>query len=132
MKLNKKLFYKIHLWIGVKLSILFFIVCFSGTLATLSHEMDWLFFPEIRAAPSKEMVSKNEIIANLKFIYPEGKITYWMKPDEPYICNIIYLKNNGNRSYVFANPYTGVIQGSANITIQRFFRDLHYFLFIPW
>ncbi|HBS12889.1 MAG TPA: hypothetical protein DEO36_10170, partial [Flavobacteriaceae bacterium] len=45
MKINKKFFLKIHSWIGIKLSILFFIVCFSGTLATLSLEMDWLFIP---------------------------------------------------------------------------------------
>ncbi|MEE1964654.1 PepSY-associated TM helix domain-containing protein [Allomuricauda taeanensis] len=35
-------------------------------------------------------------------------------------------------TYVFANPYTGEIQGNANLTFQRFFRDLHYFLFMPF
>ncbi|MFI0430300.1 PepSY-associated TM helix domain-containing protein [Mariniflexile sp. HMF6888] len=132
MKITRKKLFNIHSWIGIKLSILFFIVCFSGTLATLSHEMDWLFISEIRATPQKELASKNLIIANLKKIYPEGKITYWMKNEEPYLCDIIYMKENGKQTYVFANPYTGIVQGHANLTFHRFFRDLHYFLFIPF
>ncbi len=132
LKINKKLFYKIHLWIGVKLSILFFIVCFSGTLAVFSHEMDWLFIPEIRATPTKELASRNLIVSNIKKKYPNGTITYWMKADESYLCDIVYVEENEKQTYVFANRYTGEVQGNANITIQRFFRDLHYFLFIPF
>ena len=132
MKFDKKTFFKIHSWIGVKLSILFFIVCFSGTLATLSHEMDWLFNSEIRAKPQTEFASRNVIIQNFQEKYPKASIQYWMRSNEPYLCDIIYKIENEQLSYVFANPYTGVIQGEASITIQRFFRDLHYFLFIPF
>ena len=132
MKINKKSFFKIHSWIGIKLSILFFIVCFSGTLATLSHEMDWLFIPEIRATPQKELASRNLIVSNIQKLYPNGTIGYWKKHNEPYLCDIIYVRENKKTTYIFANPYTGKIQGSANLTFQRFFRDLHYFLFIPF
>ncbi|MFD1615960.1 PepSY-associated TM helix domain-containing protein [Gelatiniphilus marinus] len=133
MAINKKIFFKIHSWIGIKLSILFFIVCFSGTLATLSHEMDWLFIKEIRATPQDTLASRNLILTNLKQEFPEGKLTYWLRTDEPYLCDILYVERPKlGRTYVFANPYTGKIQGHANLTIQRFFRDLHYFLFIPF
>ena len=132
MKAVKKNFFKIHSWIGTRLSILFFIVCFSGTLATLSHEMDWLFNPDIRATPQKELASRNLIVSNFKKLYPDASITYWMRPDEPYLCDIIYKTENEQLSYVFANRYTGAIQGEASLTIQRFFRDLHYYLFIPF
>ncbi|MFV0565082.1 MAG: PepSY-associated TM helix domain-containing protein [Flavobacteriaceae bacterium] len=131
MKISKKFFFKIHSWIGVKLSILFFIVCFSGTMATLSNEMDWLFNLEIRATPSDTLANKNDIIQNFKTIYPNAKITLWQRAEAPYMCDIIYKEENGKRSYVFANPYTGKIQGETTLTIQRFFRDLHYFLFMP-
>jgi len=132
LKLSKKKLFKIHSWIGTKLSILFFIVCFSGTIATLSHELDWLFISEIRAKPQKEFASRNTILANLEKQYPEGQVSYWMRTEEPYLCDIIYMKDNGRQTYVFANPYTGKIQGNANLTFQRFFRDLHYFLFMPF
>lgn len=131
MKLKKQSFFKLHSWIGTRLSILFFIVCFSGTLATLSHEMDWLFNPAMRASPQGELAPRNEIRDNLKEKYPEAEFTFWMRPDEPYLSDIIYLVEKGERSYVFANRYTGEIQGQGQLSFQRFFRDLHYFLFIP-
>ncbi|MFP4504975.1 MAG: PepSY-associated TM helix domain-containing protein [Cyclobacteriaceae bacterium] len=132
MKINKQLFFRIHSWIGVKLSVLFFIVCLSGTLATLSHEMDWLFIPDMRAEPSTEQASRNQMVSNVQAAFPDGTITYWMVPEEPYLCHIIYVEEGEKRYYVFANPYTGEVQGSATLTFQRFFRDLHYFLFIPF
>lgn len=132
MAINKKLFFKIHSWIGVKLSILFFIVCFSGTIATISHELDWLFIKEIRAIPQQQLADRNTIIKNFKKLYPNANITYWMRNNEAYLCDIIYKRENGQQSYVLANPYTGEIQGEVALTIQRFFRDLHYFLFIPF
>ena len=128
----KRSFFKIHGWIGTRLSILFFIVCFSGTLATLSNEMDWLFNPEMRATPREELAPRNEILKNLREEYPTASFTYWMRPDEPYLADIIYLVEDGKRSYVFANRYTGEVQGESQLTIQRFFRDLHYYLFIPF
>ncbi len=129
--LSKRILFRIHSWVGINLSILFFIVCFSGTLATLSHEMDWLFIPAMRVKPQEEFASKNLIAANLKENFPEGKIMYWERVEEPYLCNIIHLDVDGYRRYVFANQYTGEIQGMANLTFQRYFRDLHYYLFIP-
>lgn len=132
MKLNKKVFFNIHSWIGIRLSILFFIVCFSGTLATLSHEMDWLFNPASRAAPAGKLASRNLIVQNFSSTYPTAQIEYWMRPDEPYMADILYKLEDGQRSYVFANRYTGEIQGESQVTIQRFFRDLHYYLFIPF
>lgn len=132
MKFNKKTFFKVHSWIGVRLSVLFFFVCFSGTLATLSHELDWLFNPAMRAKPQKELASRNLIVTNLREAYPNARIQYWLRPDEPYLCDVIYKVQDDRLSYVFANPYTGEIQGEAALTIQRFFRDLHYYLFIPF
>lgn len=132
MKLTKRTLFQIHSWIGIKLSILFFIVCFSGTIATLSNELDWLFNPAFRANPSDIKVPKNEIRDNLAELYPGGNLTYWMRPEAPYLCDIVYVQHEGKQRYVFANPYTGDIQGAVGITIQRYFRDLHYYLFIPF
>ena len=142
MKIDRKRIFRIHSWIGIKLSGLFFIVCFSGTLATVSHEMDWLFNPEIRANPSRanpsravpqeELASRNLIAHNVQQAFPDAQMVYWETLEEDYLCNIIHVKKADHRFYVFANPYTGAVQGSANLTFQRFFRDLHYFLFIPF
>lgn len=132
MKLNKKILFQIHSWIGIKLSILFFIVCFSGTLATLSNEMDWLFYPAIRASGAGERVSYNKMVDEVKKAYPDGFITYWVMPEEPYLNDIVYVTKNGQRHYVFVDPFSGQVKGDTTVTFQRFFRDFHYYLFMPF
>ncbi|MEM6770042.1 MAG: PepSY-associated TM helix domain-containing protein [Bacteroidota bacterium] len=133
MLINRKKLFKIHSWIGVKLSVLFFVVCFSGTLAVLSSEMDYLVQPGIRATPQPTFASKNTIVKNLRERFPDADLGYWAGAREPYLCDLITVKRaNGKYTYVFANPYTGEIQGTANLTVQRYFRDLHYYLFIPF
>lgn len=132
MKLNKKAFFRVHSWIGIKLSVLFFIVCFSGTIATLSHEMDWLFFPEARAVVAEKQVSYQERLENIKQIYPDARINYWPASPEPYMCDFVDLQIDGQRHFVFVNQYTGEVQGATTLTFQRFFRDFHYYLFIPF
>ena len=91
MKLDRKFFFRIHSWIGIKLSILFFIVCFSGTMATLSHEMDWLFIPETRATYQETKADKNTVVDNLMGQFPTGKIIYWAAAAESYLCDIVYV-----------------------------------------
>jgi len=130
--ISKDKLFKLHSWVGVKLSILLFVVCFSGTLAVFSHELDWLFNPAMRATPSTSFASWNVMAENIREAFPEGKITYWTKAREPYLTDLVYVVQNEELNYVFVNPYTGKVQGSADITIARFLRDLHYYLFIPF
>ena len=51
-RLPDRLLFRLLGWIGLNLGLLLFFVCFSGTVATLSHEIDWLLNPAIRAAPA--------------------------------------------------------------------------------
>ncbi|HSF52193.1 MAG TPA: PepSY-associated TM helix domain-containing protein [Algoriphagus sp.] len=132
MKLNKKSLFQIHSWIGVKLSILFFIVCFSGTLATLSNEMDWLFYPGLRASGDGDRKSYNQLAREVQKAYPDGELTYWEMGDEPYLNDIVYVELEGQRYYVFVDPVKGQVTGSTTVTFQRFFRDFHYYLFMPF
>lgn len=132
-KLKAKNYFAIHSWLGVQLSMLFFVVCFSGTIAVFSHELDWLFNSEMRATPQEELASKNKILEQIKRQFPNHSISFWEKSRENYLCDFVHLENeNGKLLYVFANPYTGKVQGYSSATIQRFFRDLHYYLFIPF
>jgi uncharacterized iron-regulated membrane protein len=132
VKLNKKTLFQIHSWIGIKLSILFFIVCFSGTLATLSNEMDWLFYPGLRAAREGERVSYNALVQAVQKEFPKGSLTYWVMADESYLNDIAYVELDGQRHYVFVDPVKGKVTGSTTVTFQRFFRDFHYYLFMPF
>ena len=132
LKINKKIWFNIHSWIGIKLSILFFMVCFSGTLATLSNEMDWLFIPAARAKPSEQRASVNLMAKNVQEAFPEGKLLGIFAGEAPYLCTTASVYQDGHVWSVFVNPHTGKVQGATALTFYRFFRDLHYFLFIPF
>lgn len=133
LRFKKKQYFKLHSFLGVQLSILFFIVCFSGTCAVFSHELDYIFDPEIRVEKIAEHRARfSKITENLEKKYPGGKIDNWIKSEEDYLADIITLKTKDKeRLYVYVNPFTGAVQGSSKFNIQRFFRDLHYFMFMP-
>ena len=41
-----------HQWVGLKLSLFLTFILFTGTLAVVSHEIDWLLQPSLRVAPT--------------------------------------------------------------------------------
>ncbi len=132
MKQLKKIFFQLHSWIGINLSILFFVVCFSGTLATLAREIDWIFRPGIRVEVQDHKADKNSIAEKIKKAYPNGVITEWEGARMPYLCDLVSVEKDGLEWYVFVNPYTGNIQGATTLTFQRFIRDFHYYFFIDY
>lgn len=124
--------FNFHSWLGIQLSFIFLIVCLSGTLAVFSHEFDWLFNKSARFHGNPEVqFSRNEILKSIKKIYPDSWVTYWANPNEPYLNDIVYLTDGQHTKYLFVNPSTGKIEGESNITVQRFLRDFHYYLFYP-
>lgn len=78
------------------------------------------------------MASKNLIVENIKEKYPDGRLSAIIATPEPYLCHIAQVHPDNKRHYVFVNQYTGKVQGQATLTIQRYLRNLHYYLFIPF
>lgn len=131
MRKLKKALFKIHSWIGIQLCVLLFLVCFTGTLATLSTEMDWLYYPELRASEKGERRPYNELVKKMQDKFPTGKLNYWIINETYYTNDIAYINVNEQRYYVFVDPVKGVVTGSTTFTFQRYFRDFHYYLFMP-
>ena len=86
----------------------------------------------MRVSPSNRLASKNLLVTNIQKEYPQGKLIKITAVPEPYLCHIALVKIKGQRWYVFVNQYTGKVQGASTLTIQRFIREWHYFLFIPF
>ncbi len=60
---RRRLWFDLHSWIGLKLSLFMTFVCLTGTLATVSQEIDWLVFPEARVTPTAQRASWGEMTA---------------------------------------------------------------------
>lgn len=132
-----RIWWHVHQWVGLKLAIFMSFVCFTGTLAVLSHEIDWLLQPSLRVAPSSvdgeprwdqvhagaqawaqangaRLQSLGAPIAGA--FAATGVIEY---PDET--LRVLHL-----------HPSTGVVQGEVSwVGAQRVLRNMHRHLNLP-
>ena len=111
------------------------IICATGTLATVSRELDWLVNPMLRVDPLDKPIAWGEMIKNYQESYPEGDLSYIEAPLYRNFASVGLMINEDQlMRRVFFNPYTGEVLGDLPwyASIQRFLRDLHRFLLIPF
>lgn len=133
--MNKKQMLALHNWVGLKLSLLMFIVCLTGTFAVISHELDWLFTENLRISAQDERDIKWEgIYNNVKEAYPQRSINTINAPLYSNFASIVLTEDPelGFRR-VFVNPYTAEVKGELPYyaSFQRTLRDLHRYLLAP-
>lgn len=135
MKKRSRLWFDIHSWLGLKLSIFMSFVLITGTMAVLSNELDWLSHSSMRVAsqPAAELASWGEIYASLKRTYPHWKISYIREPVDAWFTALAYGKTpNGETRLIDVNPYTAEVKGDRHwMSFQRFFRNTHRHLMLP-
>jgi uncharacterized iron-regulated membrane protein len=133
--MNKQKLYAWHSLAGIKLSILICFILITGTLAVVSHEIDWLANPSKRVLPA---IDSSKI--NWPLIYqaankrdPEDPISSINAPiDDWFAVEVIRIDKNEQRYFQFYHPVTGKYQGSGTwYNWQRFFRMLHRHLMMP-
>lgn len=137
MGLNKRLFV-IHGWIGAQLGVLLFVILFSGTLATLSHEIDWLLNPALRVTPEASKASWGDLYAAARRAYPEARISSMQRPLGSRFAAVVQVdlpiegEYFAKTRHVYLNPYTAEVQGIDGwFTVQRVLRDFHMMLSMP-
>ena len=57
VKKGRSLWWVVHSWIGLKLSIFLTFILATGTFAVFAHEIDWLATPAMRVSPRSEPVA---------------------------------------------------------------------------
>lgn len=132
--MNKKQWYTWHSLVGIKLAILICFVLTTGTLAVVSHEIDWLTNSSKRVLPS---VNSAEI--NWSKVYLSAKENNSTKIlninapiDDWFAVEVIRLNSNDERYRQFYHPVTGAYQGDGRwLNWQRFFRMTHRHLMLP-
>lgn len=123
-----------HAWLGFKLSIVMFVICVSGSIATISHEIDWLITPMLRVEASNEAVQWGIMQKNFANTYPSARLSYIQAPLYPNFASIgLMFREDNKLRRVFFDPYTGEIIGDLpwQASVQRVMRDLHRFLLFP-
>lgn len=133
--ISKKTLLAWHSWVGLKLSLLMFIICLTGTFAVISHEIDWLFNEDLRVTSQPESeVNWDAIHTNVQNKFPNRPNMSINRPLYSNFSSIVSISDPelGARR-VFVNPYTGEVKGDLPFyaSFQRTLRDLHRYLLAP-
>ena len=132
-KTKKRKLYELHTWLGFHLAFLMTIVLLTGTIAVISDEIDWLIHPELRVSSGEHKVSWGQMEAAVKLAAPNHMLLSLAAGEAEYFAyRATMLRPDTKAYYLYVNQWTGEIQGTTStLTVQRFFRDLHRYLFMP-
>ena len=116
-----------------------FVILATGTIATLSNEIDWLVHEPMRVStPSEKSHSLQAqdwraMYEAIKAQYPDSKVLTLGSMGEDYFNYRARVTNaQGQGRYVYVDPWTHEVTGETSLlTVQRVFRDLHRYLFMP-
>jgi uncharacterized iron-regulated membrane protein len=130
----RPLAYRLHSLFGLKLSLLLAFICLTGTVATVSHEIEWLLHPQVRASEGTARWGKMWEAA--QDAHPEGwvrGIGPYDRSDAGYFAKAASVAlPDGQEITVLIDPGTGNVTGEqVGVTFHSFMRGLHYYLFTP-
>ena len=128
--------YRLHSLFGLKLSLLIAFICATGTIATVSHEVEWLIYPEVRATQSGQPVSWGAMWDNVRQHRPDGwvrSIGPYDRSDAGYFAKDAGVRlPDGREITVLVDQATGQVTGEqVGTPFHAFMRGLHYYLFTP-
>ena len=123
----RKILFRLHGWLGLNVGLLLFVVCFSGSFATLSHEIDWLLNPAMRVKTRNASYDWSAMYKTLTDEFPNERVAGIYAPVGNGFAALAYVAfTNGQTRKVYLDPYTGVLKGHTSFfNVQRFFRTFH-------
>jgi len=132
---RSRLWFDLHSWIGLKLTLFMSFVLITGTLAVISNELDWLTHDSMRVEPQtmSERASWGDIYAALHTAHPQWQFSYIVEPIDPWFSVLVYAQTpQGQRRLVDVDPYKAEVRGDRHwMSFQRFFRNIHRHLMLP-
>lgn len=130
---SKRRRFTLHSWAGFHFAAVMSLVLLTGTVAVLANEIDWLLTPAMRVTPEGDRVSWQEVYDNLAAHAPgHGIASIASMQGDHFAYRASMTDDRGVRYFAYINPWTGKVTGTGSpLTVQRFFRDLHRYLFMP-
>lgn len=134
-KKSARLWWQIHQIVGLKLSLLLSFILLTGTLAVLSHEIDWLIQPSLRVDSETAPEQPNwPVIVSSVANHPDvTQVRQIYKPRASFFAvKAMVVWKNDQLGFLHVHPGSGVIQGKGPwVGAQRVLRDMHRALNIP-
>lgn len=131
---GRSLWWVVHSWVGLKLSIFMTFILLTGTLAVFAHEIDWLITPEMRVAPRDAPTASWGAMAEAAArAAPEGRLQTIYAPIEPWFASEAWIdRGSGAPGRVYVDPWTAEVTGKHGwASAHRFLRQIHRHLMMP-
>lgn len=130
---GRRKLYKLHAWLGFHLAFFMSVVLLTGTFAVLSNEIDWLLQDDMRVSPGGGRVSWGAMEAAVRAYAPDDVLTMLSTGQgDHFAYRATMVSETGKRYFIHVNQWTGEVTGTTHaLTVQRFLRDLHRYLFMP-
>lgn len=98
--MTKQNWFNLHSWLGIKLAVFLCFVLVTGTLAVMSHEIDWLTNSAKRVTPlpQSENVQWALIYGRAKQQSPGDLVTRMSAPIDPWFA-VEVIQRNKNKEY---------------------------------
>lgn len=133
---RRPLAFLLHSLVGLKLSLFLGFICLTGTIATVSHEMEWLVQPEVRGTSDGRTDDYAAMWALARDRYPDAwiqSIGTYDRADSTYFARQVDLTlPDGTSRRLYIDPSRMEITGEAEgQTLHSIMRGLHYYLLLP-
>jgi len=128
--------YVLHSVLGVKLSLFLGFVCFTGTVATVAHEVEWLYKPQIRADGAPADRDWGRMWEAARRAHPDARLhgihTYDRSDSTYFVKSVAATDAAGEEFTVYVDPVDAEVTGHEyGRSFQDAMRALHYYLFLP-
>lgn len=132
-KSARKKLYQLHTWVGFHLAAIMTLVLFTGTIAVISNEIDWLIQHDMRVSPDSAQVSWSEMEeAARTYRLGDALTSLSAMQGDHFAYRARMIDEYGRHYFLHVNQWTGEVTGTTHpLTVQRFFRDIHRYLFMP-
>jgi uncharacterized iron-regulated membrane protein len=132
---TSRLWWTVHQWVGLKLSLFMAFIMLTGTLAVVSNEIDWVLQPSLRLAPASAEgpVAWASIAENAAHHPGVAEVWSMEAPTaSAFAVKVTVTDTRGDLFYLHAHPATGAIQGEGPwVGAQRVLRNIHRHLNLP-
>ncbi len=128
--MNGRSWFKLHSFAGFAFGLLMLLVCLTGTLAVVSHEIQYLSHQKYRALSERQGPVPWQVLEqNLAKAYPDYQISNVQVPEQWYLAGAVSLNKGSEFLFVYFDPASGALTGEGQWgTVSRFLRNIHMYL----
>jgi uncharacterized iron-regulated membrane protein len=133
---RRPLAFLLHSLFGLNLSLLLGFVCLTGSIATVSHELEWLTQPALRATATAGSPQYGAMWDAARRAYPDAELTsiapYDRNGARYFVWAASAYDQRGDPFFILIDPGTNRVTGTMPEANFHFIvRALHYYLFVP-